>query len=89
MSLRYDLNFSILPNVSLKHNFAQTLEEYSKLGYTVSALSKDDSVLGLIAYSDSLKPEGRAVVAALSKTGIESFLLTGDKQEAAHQVAED
>lgn len=71
----------------LAANFAQTLEQFSDKGYTVSAVYMDDLVTGLIAFTDTLKPESKSIIQALSKKGIESILLTGDKQKAALQVA--
>ncbi len=75
------------PDNSSNQDFTQALDQYSTKGYTVSAVYTDDTLLGLIAFSDTLKPEGRSVIDALSTQGIESILLTGDKREAAAQVA--
>jgi Cu+-exporting ATPase len=71
---------------SLAPEYVQKLDQYVKTGYTVSAVSRNDETLGLIAFSDSLKSESASVIKALSGQGIECVLLSGDKQATAEQV---
>jgi len=74
---------------SLDQETHAALQMFTKKGYTVSAVFKEEQVLGLIAFTDTLKPEAGSVIQALSERRIHSILLTGDKREAAAHVAEE
>ncbi|HEY9606299.1 MAG TPA: heavy metal translocating P-type ATPase [Allocoleopsis sp.] len=52
-------------------------------------VASDGQLLGLIAYRDPLRRESRAVIEALGAEGLEIHLLTGDKQQTAHAVAQE
>jgi soluble P-type ATPase len=52
-------------------------------------VASDGQLLGLIAYRDPLRRESRAVIKALGAEGLEIHLLTGDKQQTAHAVAQE
>jgi len=71
----------------LESHFINALKKFKKKGYTISGVFKETSILGLLAFTDTLKPESNAVVKTLSKRGVESILLTGDKLEVAQEVA--
>lgn len=77
------------PTQSLSPDFLETLNQYYDKGYIVSGVYSRDSIIGLLAFSDTIKPESSAVIKALSKRGIQSFLLTGDKEQAASHVAKE
>lgn len=47
----------------------------------------DGKVVGALLLSDTLRPESAAVMEALKQSGIETVLLTGDRQGAANAVA--
>jgi len=68
--------------------FSEVLDQFAGRGYTVSGVFRADTIQGLIAFSDTLKPEGQSVMLALAKQGIRTILLTGDKQAAAAQAAQ-
>jgi P-type Cu2+ transporter len=52
-------------------------------------VASDGQLLGLIAYRDPLRRESRAVIKALRAEGMEIHLLTGDKKQTAHAVAQE
>jgi Cu+-exporting ATPase len=56
-------------------------------GKTVVYLAVAFRPLGLLAVADTLKPEARAVVAALRRRGIEVAMLTGDNRRTAAAIA--
>jgi Cu+-exporting ATPase len=63
-------------------------------GHTVSWLAEVDegatqppSLLGLLAFGDTVKPEARAAVQRLHALGVRTALLTGDNRGSAHAVA--
>ncbi|MBT5268555.1 MAG: copper-translocating P-type ATPase [Candidatus Marinimicrobia bacterium] len=70
-------------------DFSDTLKQYDAKGYIVSGVFSGDSIIGLMAFSDTIKPESSAVIKALTKKGVQTFLLTGDKEEAASHVARE
>ncbi|MCF7824185.1 MAG: cadmium-translocating P-type ATPase [Candidatus Marinimicrobia bacterium] len=72
---------------SLPAEISTILTQFSQKGYTVSALFEGDKVRGLIAFTDTLKPEAKSVIQALKQKGIPSILLTGDKSAAAENIA--
>ncbi len=56
-------------------------------GKTVMYVARGGRVLGMLAASDTLKPEAKSVVAELKQRGLEVIILTGDREETAHAVA--
>ncbi len=56
-------------------------------GRTVVWLSKGGRAVGLVAYTDPIRPEAKAAVAQLHKRGVEAYLMTGDNAETAAKVA--
>ena len=50
-------------------------------------VAKNDAYLGCILVADAVKPDSAPAVAALKKQGLKTFMLTGDREEAAAQVA--
>jgi Cd2+/Zn2+-exporting ATPase len=58
-------------------------------GATVIGLSRTGELLGILAVADSLRPEARQMIAALSRLGVEKiFMLSGDNRRAAKHIAE-
>lgn len=50
-------------------------------------VSCENHVIGIVALSDALRPEGAAMVKALAQMGTRSVLLTGDNRKAAEYFA--
>ena len=48
----------------------------------------DEGVLGILAFSDKVRDESRAVVSDLKDMGIESVMITGDSMEGAKRISE-
>lgn len=65
---------------------AQTLA-WESLGQTVVAVLLDGTAVGVIAMSDTLRPDAREALQALRDLGIESVMLTGDNPRAAAAIA--
>ncbi|MEN6478725.1 MAG: heavy metal translocating P-type ATPase [Anaerolineales bacterium] len=55
---------------------------------TVIYVAAGGRVLGLLALADPLKPEARAVIAALKALGLQPTLLTGDNEQTATAIAQ-
>ena len=57
-------------------------------GKTVMYVTHGDRVLGLLAASDTVKPEAASVVSLLKQRGLDVIILTGDRKETAQAVAD-
>ncbi|ABD02447.1 copper-translocating P-type ATPase [Synechococcus sp. JA-2-3B'a(2-13)] len=57
-------------------------------GKTVVGVAVEGSLVGLLAAQDPLRPDAQATLQQLRKMGLQVVLLTGDRAEVAHQVAE-
>lgn len=58
-------------------------------GRTVVLVSGDDELLGLLAFSDPLRPSAPSALASLRQEGIRVVMLTGDAPESAAPVARE
>ena len=54
---------------------------------TVIAVAENGTLLGLLGLADTARPEAAATVAALTRDGMQVWLLTGDHARTAHAVA--
>lgn len=81
-----------LPFITEEHEAQQEVvalvEELQRAGKTSIVVTNSRGVEGVIAFSDEVKPESRAAVAALERLGIVVVMLTGDHQAPAEVVAE-
>ncbi|MGK7893045.1 MAG: heavy metal translocating P-type ATPase [Xenococcus sp. (in: cyanobacteria)] len=56
-------------------------------GKTIVYLAKSGKLRGIIAFQDKLRPNAQATVTKLQAMGLETILLTGDREEIAQQIA--
>jgi Cd2+/Zn2+-exporting ATPase len=56
-------------------------------GKTVVVARHDSQIIGLIAWQDTLRQDAQQAVAALTKLGISSVMLTGDNPRSAEAIA--
>lgn len=69
-------------------NVLTTTNHLEQDGKTVVWVAEAGEVIGLIAITDTLRPEATAVIAQLKRMGIEAIvMLTGDNQQTANSVA--
>ncbi|MDR1629845.1 MAG: cation-translocating P-type ATPase [Oscillospiraceae bacterium] len=57
-------------------------------GCTVIYLARNQKAAGLIALSDTLRPDAGKTIQAIHGTGTQTLLLTGDAQQAASHIAQ-
>lgn len=57
-------------------------------GATVIYIARDQTAAGLVALSDTLRPDAPKMVEAIHAAGVETVLLTGDTKAAAAHIAE-
>ena len=68
--------------------FESRIEELENEGKTVMLVGVDGKKLaGMIAVADTLKPNSAEAVAALQKSGVKVFMITGDNRRTAEVVA--
>ncbi|MFB6283074.1 MAG: heavy metal translocating P-type ATPase [Halobacteria archaeon] len=65
------------------------IQRFQKRGLTVSAVSKNGKLVGLIGIGDELKDDAAETVRHMQNTGITPVLLTGDNERTAEAVAAD
>jgi P-type Cu+ transporter len=63
-------------------------DNWTTKGATVIGLAADESLLGLFALRDNLKPHAEQVVRTLAAQGKKTFLVTGDHARTAAAVAQ-
>lgn len=66
---------------------AAALETLRADGKALVIICREDKVIGIVALSDTLRPEAAAMVRELEQMDTESVLLTGDNRKAAEYFA--
>ena len=74
--------------ISLPPAASVALETLRGAGKASVIIGSGTEVTGIIALSDTLRPEAKAMVAELRSMGTDAILLTGDNQKAAAYFAE-
>lgn len=67
--------------------FEEAIRGLEEIGRTVLMVARDEQVLGVIAIGDEVRPNARATLAALNKSGVRTIMLTGDNERAARVMA--
>jgi Cu+-exporting ATPase len=65
------------------------ITEWSGQGATIVGLAVDQSLAGLLAIKDTVKPGARGVVEKLRRQNLKTFLLTGDNALTAASIARE
>lgn len=73
--------------VEVPRELAKAAESARKEGCTVICLAMAGKATGMIALSDTLRPDAAATVETMHATGIRTVLLTGDTAQAAIHMA--
>lgn len=68
-------------------NYITEIEQLEGQGKTVMLMAVDQKMAGLLAVADTVKESSAAAVAELQKLGIEVWMLTGDNERAAKEIA--
>lgn len=64
------------------------VKEYEAVGETVLYVAKNNEVIGFFTLIDPIKKEAPAAIRALQQKGIKVYMLTGDSEMVAKDVAE-
>ena len=74
--------------ISLPETLAIQAENLAQAGKTLVYVAQNDRLVGLIAARDALKPDAKETVQRLQSLGLKVLLLTGDRSEVAHAIAQ-
>ena len=61
-------------------------DKFASEGKTPLFFAKDDSLIGIIAVADTIKPDSPDAIAQLQAMGIEVIMLTGDNKRTANAI---
>lgn len=75
--------------VSISNSLLEVYERLRSEGVTTVCFANGTEVLAVLGITDPLKEGSKEAIAGLHQMGIETYLLSGDSQEAANKVAED
>ena len=73
--------------IEINKSASDTIAKLHMEGKAVILVAQEGSCIGIIALSDVIRPEAKAVVEKLSKLGTKSVLLTGDNKRTAEYFA--
>ncbi|MEH1944447.1 MAG: heavy metal translocating P-type ATPase [Nostoc sp.] len=73
--------------IAINETAQQVAQDLATDGKTVVCVAVGGSLAGLIAVSDTLRPDAQSTVDKLRQMGLRVMLLSGDRQEAASAIA--
>lgn len=62
-------------------------EKASQTGSTIVYVAKDSKLIGIILVADAIKETSKDAVAALKEKGLKVYMITGDREHAAKDIA--
>lgn len=74
--------------VKIPENMIKEAESLSEQGKTAMYFSTEDSFLGIIAVSDTIKESSAETIKVLHRMGIETIMLTGDNEKTANAIGQ-
>lgn len=74
--------------ITVSETAQQQAQKMATSGKTVINIAIDGTLAGLIAVSDTLRPDAKATVEKLHQMGLRVMLLSGDRLEAASAIAQ-
>jgi len=69
------------------NGFEEQASELAANGKTPMYVAVDETLAGLVAVADEIKPESKEAIAAMQKLGLEVVMMTGDNRRTAEAVA--
>ena len=88
VSAEYDDHLIFAGNARLMQLQEITFSEVEEIG-TIIYVSCDDKYVGYVVVSDEIKEESKYLISSLNKMGIETVLLTGDKEENSNEICKE
>ncbi|WP_017655171.1 heavy metal translocating P-type ATPase [Fortiea contorta] len=74
--------------ITISETAQQTAEKLARDGKTIVGVAVGENLAGLIAVSDTLRPDAQTTVDKLRQMGLKVMLLSGDRPEAASAIAQ-
>ena len=74
--------------ISLSDAICQAADSYIKEGCTLIFVAADGQAAGLVALSDTLRPDAAKTIRGVKSAGLSPILLTGDHESAARHIAD-
>lgn len=74
--------------ITITSEIAAGVGKHLNEGSTVIYIAVNNSLVGYIVLSDTIREESREMMKALNRLGVQSILLTGDSQNAAKMIAQ-
>ena len=75
-------------NITFSQQMTTQTEEFINKGCTIIYLSLNDSFVGYVVLSDTIRSESVGTIKALTALNVQPVLLTGDNEKAAFTIAE-
>ncbi len=76
-------------NINVSDELISKYHELESFSKTIIFLAKDNSVKGILSLSDKIKVNSKRTVEELHKMDIETYMLTGDNESTATNVARE
>ncbi|WP_237155029.1 heavy metal translocating P-type ATPase [Oryzibacter oryziterrae] len=77
---------AVAERVAVGADVARQIAELHEAGKTVSVLTRNDAIAGLVAMRDEVRPDAARGLQALAKLGVRSIMLTGDNRHTAQAI---
>ncbi len=65
----------------------EAIDRLERGAQTVVAVARDQTLIGIIAIADTLKPDARDAITSLAAEGIQTAMITGDNRQTAEAIA--
>ena len=76
-------------NIEVSDDLLNKYHELESLSKTIIFLACDNDIKGILSLSDKIKPNSKRTVEELHKMGVETYMLTGDNESTAVNVARE
>ena len=84
----YAGNIVLIDGLGIQKDWAEdNASKYAMMGKTPLIIANSDSVIGIIAVADSVKPSSKNAIDKLKSMGLEVIMLTGDNKITANAIA--
>ena len=67
-------------------NVQDAIDTFQASGKTAMVVTRDESVIGVIAVADTVKPDSREAVGLLRDQGLDVMMITGDNEKTARAI---
>ena len=74
-------------NITIGNELKQATDKFKKEAKTIIWFSDDKAAIGVIAIADKIKESSKAAIQQLQSEGIEVYMLTGDNEATAEEIA--